>query len=92
MHLLVMTLPLVLNLQSAAHGMRKKFEASACTLGLPYFWDRPTVAVFTHCTLPGKGYGHSVIFLAYFLTKLSSLKMNSERLTVKQFWRTGMGL
>ena len=33
-----------------------------------------------------------MIFLAYFLTKLSSLKMNSERLTVKQFWRTGMGL
>lgn len=39
-----------------------------------------------------KGYGHSVIFLAYFLTKLSSLKMNRERLTVKQFCRTGIGL
>lgn len=55
-------------------------------------WARLTVAPFTHCTMLGKGYGHSVIFLAYFLTKLSSLKMNSERLTVKQFWRTGMGL
>lgn len=39
-----------------------------------------------------KGYGHSVIFLAYFLTKLSSLKMNRERLTVKQFCLTGIGL
>lgn len=40
----------------------------------------------------GKGYGHSVIFLAYFLTTLSSLKRNRDRLTVRQFCRTGMGL
>lgn len=39
-----------------------------------------------------KGYGHSVIFLAYFLTTLSSLKRKRERLSVKQFCRTGMGL
>lgn len=39
-----------------------------------------------------KGYGHSVIFLAYFLTMLSSPKMKRDLLTVKQFSRTGMGL
>lgn len=39
-----------------------------------------------------KGYGHSVIFLAYFLTTLSSPKMKSDLLTVKQFSLTGMGL
>lgn len=39
-----------------------------------------------------KGYGHSMIFLAYFLTTLSSPKMNRDLLTVKQFSRTGMGL
>lgn len=33
-----------------------------------------------------------MIFLAYFLTKLSSLKMKRERLTVRQFCRTGIGL
>lgn len=44
------------------------------------------------CRGLGKGYGHSVIFLAYFLTTLSSLKRNRDRLTVRQFCRTGMGL
>lgn len=39
-----------------------------------------------------KGYGHSVIFLAYFLTTLSSPKMKRDLLTVKQFSLTGMGL
>lgn len=39
-----------------------------------------------------KGYGHSMIFLAYFLTTLSSPKMNRDLLTVKQFSLTGMGL
>lgn len=33
-----------------------------------------------------------MIFLAYFLTMLSSPKMKSDLLTVKQFSRTGMGL
>ena len=39
-----------------------------------------------------KGYGHSVIFLAYFLTTLSSPKMKRDLLTVKQFSLTGIGL
>lgn len=39
-----------------------------------------------------KGYGHSMIFLAYFLTMLSSPKINRDLLTVKQFSLTGMGL
>lgn len=39
-----------------------------------------------------KGYGHSMIFLAYFLTTLSSPKMKRDLLTVKQFSLTGMGL
>lgn len=39
-----------------------------------------------------KGYGQSMSFLAYFLTMLSSPKMNRDLLTVKQFCRTGMGL
>lgn len=39
-----------------------------------------------------KGYGQSMSFLAYFLTMLSSPKMNKDLLTVKQFCRTGIGL
>lgn len=39
-----------------------------------------------------KGYGHSVILLAYFRITLSSLKMKRDLLTVKQFCLTGMGL
>ena len=39
-----------------------------------------------------KGYGQSRSFLAYFLTMLSSPKMNRDLLTVKQFCRTGIGL
>lgn len=39
-----------------------------------------------------KGYGQSMSFLAYFLTMLSSPKMNRDLLTVKQFCRTGIGL
>lgn len=39
-----------------------------------------------------KGYGHSMILLAYFRTTLSSLKMKSDLFWVKQFCRTGMGL
>lgn len=67
-----------------------------------YIRPKCYILLYTNCTfIPGdrfvmvralKGYGHSVIFLAYFLTKLSSLKMNKERLTVKQFCRTGIGL
>lgn len=41
---------------------------------------------------PPAGYGHSVMRLAYLRTTLSSLKTKSERLTVKQFCLTGMGL
>lgn len=44
------------------------------------------------CCRIEKGYGHSVIFLAYFLTTLSSPKMKRDLLTVKQFSLTGMGL
>lgn len=45
------------------------------------------------CTMKQKkGYGHSMIFLAYFLTTLSSPKMKRDLLTVKQFSLTGMGL
>ena len=83
---------------SAARKIRKKNKnkVSHSIQKLPHIistylrggLSRPRV---THGT-GVKGYGHSVIFLAYFLTKLSSLKMNSDRLTVKQFWRTGIGL
>lgn len=43
-------------------------------------------------TVGKKGYGQSMSFLAYFLTMLSSPKMNRDLLTVKQFCRTGIGL
>lgn len=39
-----------------------------------------------------KGYGHSVIFFAYFRIILSSLKMKRDRLTERQFCLTGIGL
>lgn len=39
-----------------------------------------------------KGYGHSVIFFAYFRMILSSLKMKRDRLTERQFCLTGIGL
>lgn len=45
-----------------------------------------------HTWLHSKGYGHSMIFFAYFLITLSSPKMKRDLLTVKQFSRTGIGL
>lgn len=68
-----------------------RHSSSADYRGL--FPQSPPPHLPPHAHTPSlKGYGHSVIRLAYFRITLSSLKMKRDLLTVKQFCLTGMGL